>query len=293
LTSQLKAHLGLIGTNLFFAANYSVVKFFTSHHIAGPFGINIIRLGVSLVLFWILFFTKSPEKQIEKKDFIPLILCAVTAIALNQLLFIKGLSLTFPIHAALLTLITPILITVIAARLLNEKITFTKATGLFLGILGAALLISQREVTTPGESVLFGDILVLLSSVAYTFYFILVKPLMDKYSAIQVIRWLFTFGFILTLPLSLKEFSAIQWKIFTFNDWLLMFLVVIPGTFFAYIFNVYGIQKLSASKAGAYIYSQPVFAVIIATIFLKEELSFYKVIAAILIFAGVYLSGKK
>ncbi len=116
---------------------------------------------------------------------------------------------------------------------------------------------------------------------------------MDKYSSIQVIRWLFTFGFILTLPISILEFKAIQWQNFNFNDWFLLFLIVIPGTFFAYIFNVYGIQKLSASKAGAYIYSQPVFAVIIAMIFLKEELSLYKVIAAVLIFAGVYLSGKK
>lgn len=293
MASQLKAHLGLLGTNLFFAANYSIVKFFTSNHLAGPFGINIIRLSVSLVLFWILFLIKVPEKKIERKDFFPLILCAVAAIALNQMLFIKGISLTFPIHGALLTLITPILITIIAARLLNEKITFTKAAGLFLGVSGAILLISQREVNAPANSVLEGDLLVLLSAIAYTFYFILVKPLMDKYSSMQVIRWLFTFGFIMTLPLSLKEFKVINWEAFTFDDWLLLFLIVIPGTFFAYIFNVYGIQKLSASKAGAYIYSQPVFAVIIAMIFLKEPLSLYKIIAAVLIFAGVYLSGKK
>lgn len=293
MASQLKVHLGLLGTNLFFAANYSIVKFFTSNHLAGPFGINIIRLSVSLVLFWILFLIKVPEKKIERKDFFPLILCAVAAIALNQMLFIKGISLTFPIHGALLTLITPILITIIAARLLNEKITFTKAAGLFLGVSGAILLISQREVNAPANSVLEGDLLVLLSAIAYTFYFILVKPLMDKYSSMQVIRWLFTFGFIMTLPLSLKEFKVINWEAFTFDDWLLLFLIVIPGTFFAYIFNVYGIQKLSASKAGAYIYSQPVFAVIIAMIFLKEPLSLYKIIAAVLIFAGVYLSGKK
>lgn len=293
MASQLKVHLALLGTNLFFAANYSIVKFFTSNHLAGPFGINIIRLSVSLVLFWILFLIKVPEKKIERKDFFPLILCAVAAIALNQMLFIKGISLTFPIHGALLTLITPILITIIAARLLNEKITFTKAAGLFLGVSGAILLISQREVNAPANSVLEGDLLVLLSAIAYTFYFILVKPLMDKYSSMQVIRWLFTFGFIMTLPLSLKEFKVINWEAFTFDDWLLLFLIVIPGTFFAYIFNVYGIQKLSASKAGAYIYSQPVFAVIIAMIFLKEPLSLYKIIAAVLIFAGVYLSGKK
>lgn len=293
MNSTLKAHLGLLGTNLFFATNYSAIKYFTSHHYAGPLGINIIRVGISAALFWILFLFKPSEKRIEKKDFPALILCTLTAIALNQLLFIQGLSLTFPIHAALLTLITPILITIIAARILKEKITIAKLVGLLLGAMGAVLLVSQREITAPGENVLFGDTLVILSAVAYTFYFILVKPLMNKYSAVQVIRWIFTIGFLMTLPFCYTEFTEITWQFFTFKDWFFLFMVVVPGTFFAYVFNVYGIQKLSASKAGAYIYSQPVFAVIIAIIFLKEYLSFYKIIAAVLIFAGVFLSNKK
>ena len=111
---------------------------------------------------------------------------------------------------------------------------------------------------------------------------------MDKYSAIQVIRWIFTFGFVITLPFPLKEFSNVTWQFFTFKDYFFLFLIIIPGTFFGYIFYVYGIQKLSASKAGAYIYSQPVFAVVIAMIFLKEQLSLNKIVAAILIFGGDY-----
>ncbi|MEO8721530.1 MAG: DMT family transporter [Ginsengibacter sp.] len=293
MNSQLKAHLGLLGTNLFFAINYSAIKYFTSNHYAGPFGINIIRIGVSLILFWFLFLLKRPEKKIDKKDIPAFLLCALTAIALNQMLFIKGLSLTFPIHAALLTLITPIFIIILAARVLKEKITLTKTFGLLLGILGAVLLVSNREISPPGDNTLLGDFLVILSAFAYTFYFILVKPLMNKYSAIQVIRWIFTIGFFMTLPFSLKEFNHITWQIFSLKDWFLLFVIVVPGTFLAYVFNVYGIQKLSASKAGAYIYSQPVFAVAIAMIFLKEHLSLYKIIAAVFIFAGVYLSNKK
>jgi len=293
LNSQLKAHLGLLGTNLFFAINYSAIKYFTANHYAGPFGINIIRIGISSILFWILFLFKRPEKKIDKKDIPAFLLCALTAIALNQMLFIKGLSFTFPIHAALLTLITPIFITILAARMLKEKITFTKSFGLLLGVVGAVLLISNREISAPGENALLGDFLVILSAFAYTFYFILVKPIMNKYSAIQVIRWIFTIGFVMTFPLSLKEFTDITWQVFTLEDWLILFVIVVPGTFLAYVFNVYGIQKLSASMAGAYIYSQPVFAVVTAMIFLKERLSLYKIIAAIFIFAGVYLSNRK
>lgn len=293
MNSHLKAHLGLLGTNLFFAINYSAVKYFTSNHIAGPFGINVIRIGISLTLFWCLFLFDRPKIKIEKKDVPAFLMCALTAIALNQMLFIKGLAFTFPIHAALLTLITPILITIIAARVLKEKITVAKIIGLFLGIAGAALLVGSREVSAPGENSMLGDTLVILSAVAYTFYFILVKPLMRKYSAIQVVRWIFTFGFLMILPFSYQEFNHITWQLFSFKEWFFLFLIVVPGTFFAYIFNVYGIQKLSASLAGMYIYSQPVFAVIIAMIFLKEEFSFHKMIAGLLIGMGVYLSNRK
>ncbi|HEY8660195.1 MAG TPA: DMT family transporter [Hanamia sp.] len=293
MNSQTKAHLGLLGTNLFFAINYSAVKYFTSNHYAGPFGLNIIRIGISLILFWILFLFNPAKKKIYKKDIPAFLLCALTAIALNQMLFIKGLSLTFPIHASLLTLITPIMITIIAARVLRERITIAKLIGLLLGVLGALLLITTRETSAPGDNILLGDILVISSAMAYTFYFILVKPLMQKYSSLHVMRWVFTFGFFMVLPLSTKEFSNITWDVFTIKDWGLLFFITIPGTFFAYIFNVYGIKTLSASTAGAYIYSQPVFAVIVSMIFLKEHLSIYKILAALLIFGGVYLSNRK
>ena len=289
----MKAHLGLLGTNLFFAINYSAVKYFTSHHLSGPLAINLIRIGISGILFWCLFLFDRPKKKIEKKDIPALMICALMAIAINQMLFLKGLAFTFPIHAALLTLITPILITIIAARVLKEKITAAKTLGLILGITGAALLVGSREAVVPGDNTILGDSLIILSSVAYTFYFILVKPLMKKYSAIQVVRWIFTFGFLMILPFCFHEFEGIKWQLFSSGDWFFLFLIVVPGTFFAYVFNLFGIQKLSASLAGTYIYSQPVFAVIIAMIFLKEEFSVYKMTAGFLIAMGVYLSNRK
>ena len=293
MSKNLTAHLALIGTNLFFAINYSAVKYFTSHHFAGPFGINIIRVGVSLILFWILFLFKPEKTRIQRKDIWTFILCALTAIALNQMLFIKGLSLTLPIHASLLTLITPILITIIAVKVLNEKLTIIKVIGLLLGILGATILVAGREQGAIGDNIPLGDMLIVLSSICYAFYFILVKPLMNKYSPILVTRMIFTFGFFLIVPISAHEFTEIAWGAFSSTEWILLILIVIPGTFFAYIFNVYGIKVLSASTAGAYIYSQPVFAVIIAMIFLKEELSLYKILAGCLIFTGVFLANRK
>ncbi|MEO5781915.1 MAG: DMT family transporter [Ginsengibacter sp.] len=293
MSQKIKAHLGLLGTNLFFAVNVSIIKYFSTQGFAGPYGLNVVRSGICMLLFWLLFFISSEKNKIEKKDIIRFLLCSFSALAANQMLFMKGVSLTYPIHASLLLLVTPILITFIAGWVLKEKITALKLIGLFLGVSGACILIMSGHNTTKKNDILLGDILVIMSTILYTIYFILVKPLMQKYSTMDVMRWVFTFGFIMILPLGWNEFTQIRWGEYKLNEYLLLFMIVVPGTFLAYIFNAYGIKKLSASTAGSYIYSQPVFAVIIATIFLKESLELYKIIAGIVIFSGVYLANKK
>ncbi|MGF2413961.1 MAG: DMT family transporter [Ferruginibacter sp.] len=287
------AHVALLCTNLFFAINLSAAKHLTSLQLAKPFGLNIVRVGVSVILFWLLYLLKPTPIKIEKQDRMRFVWCALTGIAINQLLFLKGLSLTYPIHASLLMLTTPILIVFIAAWVLKEKIGFFKIAGLGLGITGAAVLILAKGGAANSKEVIWGDILIIINAVSYTVYFVLVKPLMLKYNPIMITRWIFTIGLVMILPFGWTEFTQIQWTHFEAIDFTSMALVVFTGTFLAYLFNVYGIKILGASAAGFYIYTQPFFATFIAMLFLKEELQFYKIIAAILIFTGVYLSNKQ
>ena len=290
MNSKTKAHIGLLAANFFFAINLSAVKYLTGNGFMKPFGMNVIRVGVSVLLFWFFFLFNTQQKHIEKEDWPRFILCALTGIAINQLLFLKGLSLTYSIHAALLMLTTPILITVIAALVLKEKISINKIIGLGLGVSGAMVLITSRQHTGSGNDILLGDTLILINAISYTVYFILVKPLMTKYNPVQVIRWIFTIGLFMVIPFGWNEFTEIEWKTFGFAEYGCIGMIVIGGTFLAYLFNVYGIKILGASVAGTYIYSQPVFATVIAMFFLKEKLELYKIFAAILIFTGVYLS---
>jgi len=293
VNQKTKAHLGLLGTNLFFAINLSAVKYLTTNNFMQPFGMNVIRVGVSVLLFWILFLLNSPQKKIDRADVRRFILCAFTGIAVNQMLFLKGLSLTYPIHAVLLMLTTPILITIIAAWLLRERVNIYRIVGLGLGVSGAVVLITSGKNAGVGNHVLLGDLLILINAVSYTFYFILVKPLMLKYNPVQVLRWVFTFGLLMVVPFGWTEFIAINWENYGPVEYGCISLIVIGGTFLAYLFNVYGIKILGASVAGAYIYIQPVFATIIAMVFLKEQLELYKIFAAALIFTGVYLSSRQ
>lgn len=112
---------------------------------------------------------------------------------------------------------------------------------------------------------------------------------MEKYSPLHVIRWIFTIGFLMILPLGWNEMQQIHWSAFTIKYALIVLAIAFTGTFLAYYFNVYGLQHLGASITGTYIYMQPVFAVLIAVLFFNESFTWSKALSALLIFAGVYL----
>lgn len=275
-----------------FGVNFSIVKLISPQYIL-PFGLNFIRVAVTVILFWILFLIKPGRSGIDTKDIPRFVLCALTGVAINQLMFIKGLTLTTPVHAALLMLITPVFILLIAVALRQEKMTLVKTAGLLLGITGCSLLIMSKENSGIGSDVLLGDSLVLLNGISYSFYFILVKPLMQKYTALQVIRWVFTLGFVLILPFCWGQFISTQWQQFGLTQLLALSFVVLGATFFAYLFTVYGLQHLSASAAGAFIYLQPIFSTVFSFLVFGERMTLSKFIAAALIFAGVYMVNKK
>ena len=284
--TNLKAHIAVLFTNIFFAVNFSMVKLI-SPSLVGPYGLNILRVGFSLSLFWLVWTLGKTPAGIQRKHIPRFIMCGLTGVAINQMLFIKGLTMTSTIHASLLMLCTPLLITLLAFWLLRENITWIKVAGLALGIGGATLLILHKE--RSGSASWEGDLLIVCNAIAYTFYFILVKPLMKVYHPLHIIRWVFTIGFVLILPFGWEQFTSIHWQGFGVNEGLALFLIVFCGTFLAYSFNIYGIRHLGAATTGSYIYTQPVFATIIATLFLHERITVEKALAGLLIFTGVFL----
>ena len=283
-----KAHAAVLAANLIFGINFSTVQFITKKYV-GPFGLNVLRVSVSTLLLWALILFAKTRAGIQQKHIGRFLLCAITGIVINQTLFIKGLSMTLSIHAALLILVTPIFITIVAAWIGAEALSTLKVIGLLAGISGAALLAIHKEGSGDATAVFWGDIFIILNAISYAFYFVLVKPLMKVYDPVHVVRWVFTFGMLFTVPIGWNEFTQIDWGSFTSSAYAGLAFIVIGATFFAYLFNLYGIHHLGAGITGTYIYTQPVFAAVIAILFLDEHFTVYKIIAAALIGSGVYM----
>lgn len=286
---MLKAHLALLGANLFYGAGFTIAKT-VMPRLIHPFGFILIRVAIVTLLFWLTAFGgKEYHTTIARRDWPVLILGGLFGVALNQMLFFYGLNLTLPIHASLIMMSTPLLIMLIAAVILGAKITWDKGIGLLLGIGGAVLLMTAGKELNLTQTAARGDLFVLLNAAAYAIYLVIIKPLMQRYRPVIVVRWVFLFGLMFVLPFGWTEFREIDWQLFTGWDYAAVAFIVICCTFFTYLWNIYALKVLSPSIAGAYIYLQPVFAAIISVLFLNESLGWIKLSAAALIFSGVYL----
>lgn len=282
------AHGSVLTANIIFAVNFSIAKQATPFWIK-PFGLNVARVLVTTALFWIMAPFERRDHPVDRRDWLTILACALTGVTINQLLFIRGLSMTYATHASLIQLATPIMIPVIAWLFLREPIGTRRSLGLLMGVSGAALLILKRVDGSTADDVMAGNIMILLNAVSYSVYFILAKPLMNKYAPARFMRWVFTIGTCIIAPIGWNEFTQANWSAFTPEAWFSVGFVVIGATFLAYMFNIYALKHLDPGAIGSYIYLQPVMAALVATLWYGEPFTLTQVVSAVLIFGGVYL----
>ncbi len=287
MSKSIQAHLALIVVNIIYGLNYSIAKEVMPAYVQ-PFAFVLMRVGGALILFWIVSALFIREK-VDKKDLPRMALLAVFGVATNQLLFLKGLSLTTPINASIIMISNPIVVLLIAAAVLKEKIAVSKLIGIALGIAGAMLLLLFNKSFSFGSETITGDIMILINSISWAMYLVLVKPLMKKYNTFTIVKWVFLFGFFYVLPFGFKEFSEVNWATMPTVVWRDILFVVIATTFFAYVLNTYALRALSPSVVSIYIYLQPFLATLFAIFLYKNDsLDLRKITAALLIILGVY-----
>ena len=288
MSKNYKAHIALLFANIIYALNYGWAKDVMEGGYLEPFAFILIRAIGATLLFWVvsLFFSE----RVENKDKLKLLLCGIFGVAANQLLFFKGLDQTTRINASIIMVASPIIVALFSALIIKEKPSATRIVGILLGLTGACFIILQGESNNQGAS-LIGNLLIVLNATSYGLYLVLVKPLMKKYSPITVVKWVFTFGLIIVTPFGLTEIDTIVWEMP--NDILLKVgFVVVFTTFFTYLFNIYGVKRVSPTVVSSYIYLQPILTSIIAAFSGTETITIMMVISSIIIFIGVYLVSK-
>ncbi|RHD57810.1 DMT family transporter [Phocaeicola plebeius] len=283
-----KGHASMLGANTMWGLMSPLSKLLMASGAVTSLVVTDLRIRGAMVLFWIASFFQKPE-HVNHKDLITLFFASLFAIVFNQGCFIFGVSLSSPADASIIT--TSMLL---AAFILKEPITGKKVLGIACGAGGALLLIlgssqNQPAASSASHTAIWGDLLVLFAQFCYAFYIVRFKDFVNKYSLITIMKWMFTYSFICTIPFSASDLMNADWSGLKAVEIGSLTFIVVGATFVSYMLIVVGQKNLRPTVAGMYNYIQPLVACIVAVCWGMDSFNTTKIIAVVLIFGGVYL----
>lgn len=284
-------HLALVAVQLFFGTLPVIGKF--ALLTIPSFAMVAFRVGGAALAFVILqSFAKGGMRLDKKSHYLWFALYSLLGVVLNQMLFINGLALTTATNTSLLAVLIPIFALIVSITLKLDRLSVIKVCGLMLAAAGVIYLVDPTKASFSSETTR-GDIFIIVNCFFYATYIAVSKQLIQQYGALKSMAWLFLFGSIITVPIGIYSMRAVDLAEVSGLTWLAVAVIIIFPTILAYYLNAYALARVPPSIVAIYIYLQPLIGFLSAVIFLNEHFSLRVVLAAILIFSGLFLVTRK
>lgn len=228
----------------------------------------------------------------ERSDYLKLAVLSLFGVIFNQLLFVGGLSLTKAANTSLLAVTIPIFTLLVSSILGTEELRGTKIVGIILAATGVILLIDPRAASFSSETTI-GDIMIILNSLSYGIYVATSKDVITRNGAFRSMMWLFIFASLICIPLGLFSLSTMPAVEIGIGIWAIVIYISVGATAGPYLLNAWSLARVSPSTVAVFVYLQPLIGFVLAVIFLGENIDFRFIIAALLVFAGVFLTTRR
>ena len=232
------------------------------------------------------------EWQVIKTNFFYLLLAALISVPIfNTLIYFAGHTTT-AVNLSLIAITIPIFILILSQIFYREMITIKKAAGVFVTITGILLLICNGSISTLLQiRFALGDLLMLIASITFAIYSILVKRIPAQLSMNAFLLSTFILGLIPLFPLYLWERSVYGAESYDNITWLSILYVGIFASLVAFFMWNKAILKIGPAKTSLVYYTLPVFSGIAAMLFLDEPITVIHVFSMLLIISGIAIAG--
>ena len=257
-----------------------------------PMSLVGFRVGITAI---VLFAFQSFRKRVwlrDRSDYIRLGVLSLFGVVFNQLLFIGGLSRTKASNTSLLAVTIPIFTLVVASLTGREHLARTKVFGIALAAVGIILLIDPRAASFSSQTTI-GDMMIIANSLSYGIYVATSKDVITRNGAFRSMMWVFIFASVVCVPVGLASLSSTDVSSISTNVWLLVVYIAVFATAAPYLLNAWALARVSPATVAVFVYLQPLIGFILAVIFLGEKIDFRFIIAALLVFAGVFMTTRK
>jgi len=288
-SSTIRVHAALAFVSVLFSLNYILVKIALREFDPLAFAwLRVVGSAATLLVIERLIHAGGGVR-FTNADRRSMVLYAILGVVANQLLFVSGLNLTTAHEAAILITTIPIFTLLVAIARRQERLGIAKIAGIALAGTGALSIIGV-EGALGNRDTLLGDVMILLNCLSYALYLVFSKPFMLRTSPIRVVTFLFTAGTVMMLPFSARSLLRQPWDV-SVAAWLALAGVIAGPTVGAYLLNAWTLVRADSSLVATYVYLQPAIALVLAAVFLGEQIHLEAIVAGAAIVAGVYVSG--
>ena len=256
-----------------------------------PMALFCLRSFGATALFWIWSFFTAPKEQIAKADMWKVAIASFLGLFMTQLSFLFAITKATAIDASIMSTLSPIMTLIISAIVINERITWSGVTGIALSLVGVLILIFNCVSIRSGadSTSIWGIVGMLVNTLSFATYVGVFKPLIQKYSVVTFMKWMFLFSSLMALPFSFSAFGASDLAAVPMNVMWQVIYVVVGATFISYFLIPVAQKRLRPVVVCMYTYVQPVIAMVIALAMGLDHLTLLKVLASALVFTGVGL----
>jgi len=282
--------LMMLFTVLIWAVNISLVKYALRDF--PPHAFNGIRLVLASGIYAAILASGRDGFRLGKADFWKVAGVSLLGVTLYQLCFIHGITRTTASTTSMIAPMTPVFIALLSSFFKMERISRAGWMGIavsFAGFYGVIAGQTGGRLSFSGET-FKGDIFILLANLLWAGYTVFSQPLLQRMSPVKLAGLTTIYGTAVYLPFAASDLSREGWWRASWQSWSLLVFSGVMAIVVGFIIWYRSVQKVGNTKTGIYSNLNPVFATIVAILFLGEKITTLQVGGMLVIFFGVWLT---
>ncbi len=277
----------LVVTMLLWGINYTVVKYGTQR--LDPLAYNVARIVLGTLAFLVIVRVR-PGRPIARRDLWALLGLGVLGNGVYQVMFVEGVARTRAGTAALILSASPALVALIGRSLGVERIHARNTAGIILSMIGIALVISGTALHGAERATLFGDLLAFAGAACWAIYTVLLKPYTHRVSLYDLSLLTLLGGAVPLVLVSTPALIATPWTALPPLTWGAVVYSGIGSLVVGYVFWYRGVRVLGPTRTAIYSNLQPVIALLVSWVVLREVPTAWQWVGAATIIGGVILT---
>jgi drug/metabolite transporter (DMT)-like permease len=276
-------------------SNFSVVKYALRDFPEISF--NALRLFIASAVFLVAIAVvrarsragaRTPEPPLTPREWRVVLFLGLVGTGFYQMLFLAGVARTSVANSSLIFGCTPVAVAIMASVAGHDRLTPARWAGAALSFAGIYTLVGLRAELSGAT--LIGDAMIFGAMLCWSLYSVVAQPLLKRHSPLVVTGWAMITGTIVYMAFAVIPMMRTNWSAISTTSWFLMAASALLALAFSYIVWYTAVQKIGSSRTAVYSNLTPLVAMIVAAVWLGEQITTTQMIGATLILSGIAIT---